>query len=71
MKIIIEGDITKEDFIEIGKFFREKWKNRKDVIKILVTEGTENMSKEELARLLREIFKGSKDYTEIIISKKK
>ena len=71
MKIVIEGDITKEDLIEIGKFFREKWKDRKDVLGIFIVEGTEDMSKEETSQLLQEIFRESKSYTEIIIPKNK
>lgn len=56
MKLIIEGKISKEDFIKIGKFFREMWKDREDVLGIFVTEGTENMSKEDCMKMLKEIF---------------
>lgn len=69
MKLLISGNLTKEDLIEIGKFFRNRWKDRKDVISIIVTEGLESKSKEETVEILREIFKESKHYTEIIIEK--
>lgn len=57
MKFNIEGEgITKQDLIEIGKFFREKWKDREDIVSIFVEKGTEDMNKEEAMKLIQEIF---------------
>lgn len=71
MKFYVKGDFTKKEFIRIGNFFRQMFSNTDKVVNIIVTEGTEDMSKEEVAALLVEIFKDSPSYHMIIIEKDK
>lgn len=66
MRLEIEGNISKEDYIKIAKFLKEMWKPRNDILKVIVLEGTQDMSKEEVQELMRKVFEGD-DYTEIDI----
>lgn len=69
MKFYVDGDLTRNEFIKVGKFFRNMFKDTTKVINIVITEGLEHTSKEDTAKLMSEIFKGSKDYTIITIEK--
>jgi hypothetical protein len=70
MKFYVDGDLTRNEFIKVGKFFRNLFKDTTKVIHIMIVEGLENTSKEDTVKLLTEIFKGSKEYTMITIEKK-
>lgn len=66
MKLIIEGkDMTKNDLVEIGKFLTKFFENRKDLIGVFIEEGTEDMTKEECAKLIASMFENKKHYTKI------
>jgi hypothetical protein len=69
-KFYVQGDLTRNEFIKVGKFFRNMFKDTTKVINIMITEGLEHTSKEDTAKLMSEIFKDSKDYTIITIEKK-
>jgi len=57
MKFNVTGNkMTKDDFIDICKFLREKWKDREDILGVFVEEGTEDMSKEEAMDMVRSVF---------------
>ena len=58
-------DRVKEDLVNVVKFFADYWKDRKDVCSVIVTEGTEKHSVEELMKVMEEVFKGRPYYTEI------
>lgn len=72
MKLQIEGDyLTKEDLIVIGNFLTGFLKERKDLIKIWILEGTEGMSKEECRDLIGRMFKEEPAYKTLIEIKSK
>lgn len=72
MKIQLSGDkITVADLIKIGEFFREFFANRKDTLFINILEGTEDFTKEDVLGIFKKIFRGSKNYTQIIITRDK
>lgn len=65
MKLQISGKISREDMIEMLQFFRDKWKERTDVLSIIILEGTQDMSIDETRELLNKVFRG-KDWTELM-----
>ena len=66
MKIEISGDdMDKKDLIEVGKFLTNFFSNRKDKININITEGTEDMSKQECLDMIIDMFQDKKCFTTI------
>jgi hypothetical protein len=66
MRIKIEGkDMTKEDLIQLGKFLTKFFRGRKDLISVLIEEGTQDMTKEECLKMLHEMFVHEEDFKEL------
>lgn len=68
MKIIINAPFTEKDFIKLGLVLREIWKDKKENCHVLVEEGFEGKSKEEMIEIIRKIFALSPEYHEIVIT---
>ena len=69
MKIIIDASFTDEEFIKFGQFLRDMWADKSDNCCVNIIKGTEDKTKEELLKIMREIFKTSPEYHEITITK--
>jgi len=69
MKMIINAPFTDEEFIRLGKFLREMWKDTTQKCFINIIEGTENKSKEQLFKMLKKIFEDSPEFHATIITK--
>jgi hypothetical protein len=57
MKILIEGKMDENKLIKLGKLLVRMYQGKKEHINVLVLEGTENKSKEEVTSLLEEMWK--------------
>ena len=69
MKIIIDASFTDKEFIKFGQFLRDMWADKSDTCCVNVVKGTESKTKEQLHKIMIEIFKKSPEYHEMIITK--
>ena len=65
MKLEITLPDIEEDLVNLLKWFREYWANRKEVAKVFVIEGTQNKSKAEVMAMMQAVFSGDARYHEI------
>jgi len=56
-QILIDGKMTQDDMIAIGKFLTDRFHDREENIQVSILKGTEKLQVNEVAKLMNQIFK--------------
>ena len=62
MKMIIEGGISREELKKLGKFLVKLFKDKPDLVRMFIEEGCEDMTKEECAKFIGDMWAGNKHH---------